>query len=98
MDHGAILEHHQSGVYTQDTVNDQLETIIMRMIQNATLSFDLLLWIFMYVALKTYHTVYNIACPVFYCRSFENNLKTYKLLAHRKPESELPTVSHLTKS
>ncbi|XP_028288486.1 ATP-dependent 6-phosphofructokinase, platelet type isoform X6 [Parambassis ranga] len=24
-------------------------------------------------------------------RSFENNLKTYKLLAHRKPESELPT-------
>ncbi|XP_059380271.1 ATP-dependent 6-phosphofructokinase, platelet type isoform X1 [Carassius carassius] len=23
-------------------------------------------------------------------RSFENNLKTYKLLAHRKPESELP--------
>uniref|UniRef100_A0A8C2CVT9 Phosphofructokinase, platelet a n=1 Tax=Cyprinus carpio TaxID=7962 RepID=A0A8C2CVT9_CYPCA len=24
------------------------------------------------------------------CRSFENNLKTYKLLAHRKPESELP--------
>uniref|UniRef100_A0A669FC02 6-phosphofructokinase n=1 Tax=Oreochromis niloticus TaxID=8128 RepID=A0A669FC02_ORENI len=23
--------------------------------------------------------------------SFENNLKTYKLLAHRKPESELPT-------
>lgn len=30
---------------------------------------------------------------VFICRSFENNLKTYKLLAHRKPESELPTVS-----
>uniref|UniRef100_A0A7N8WYK7 6-phosphofructokinase n=1 Tax=Mastacembelus armatus TaxID=205130 RepID=A0A7N8WYK7_9TELE len=29
--------------------------------------------------------------PVFYCRSFENNLKTYKLLAHRKPETELPT-------
>uniref|UniRef100_A0A8D3DT64 ATP-dependent 6-phosphofructokinase n=1 Tax=Scophthalmus maximus TaxID=52904 RepID=A0A8D3DT64_SCOMX len=29
--------------------------------------------------------------PVFHCRSFENNLKTYKLLAHRKPESELPT-------
>uniref|UniRef100_A0AAR2KFD8 6-phosphofructokinase n=1 Tax=Pygocentrus nattereri TaxID=42514 RepID=A0AAR2KFD8_PYGNA len=27
---------------------------------------------------------------VFYCRSFENNLRTYKLLAHRKPESELP--------
>ncbi|XP_030623092.1 ATP-dependent 6-phosphofructokinase, platelet type isoform X5 [Chanos chanos] len=26
-------------------------------------------------------------------RSFENNLKTYKLLAHRKPESELPHVS-----
>ncbi|XP_070784328.1 ATP-dependent 6-phosphofructokinase, platelet type isoform X6 [Enoplosus armatus] len=24
-------------------------------------------------------------------RSFENNLKTYKLLAHRKPESDLPT-------
>uniref|UniRef100_A0A3Q1FRX1 6-phosphofructokinase type C n=1 Tax=Acanthochromis polyacanthus TaxID=80966 RepID=A0A3Q1FRX1_9TELE len=24
-------------------------------------------------------------------RSFENNLKTYKLLAHRKPETELPT-------
>ncbi|TKS88005.1 ATP-dependent 6-phosphofructokinase, platelet type [Collichthys lucidus] len=24
-------------------------------------------------------------------RSFENNLRTYKLLAHRKPESELPT-------
>ncbi|KAM4606615.1 ATP-dependent 6-phosphofructokinase, platelet type [Polymixia lowei] len=24
-------------------------------------------------------------------RSFENNLKTYKLLAHRKPESELPS-------
>ncbi|KAM9827116.1 ATP-dependent 6-phosphofructokinase, platelet type isoform 3-T3 [Neosynchiropus ocellatus] len=24
-------------------------------------------------------------------RSFQNNLKTYKLLAHRKPESELPT-------
>lgn len=28
-------------------------------------------------------------------RSFENNLKTYKLLAHRKPESDLPHVSHL---
>ncbi|XP_036371926.1 ATP-dependent 6-phosphofructokinase, platelet type isoform X5 [Megalops cyprinoides] len=26
-------------------------------------------------------------------RSFENNLKTYKLLAHRKPESELPHSS-----
>ncbi|XP_010777361.1 ATP-dependent 6-phosphofructokinase, platelet type-like, partial [Notothenia coriiceps] len=26
-------------------------------------------------------------------RSFENNLRTYKLLAHRKPESELPVVS-----
>uniref|UniRef100_A0A8C7ZM94 Phosphofructokinase, platelet a n=1 Tax=Oryzias sinensis TaxID=183150 RepID=A0A8C7ZM94_9TELE len=25
-----------------------------------------------------------------FCRSFENNLRTYKLLAHRKPESELP--------
>lgn len=30
----------------------------------------------------------------FYYRSFENNLKTYKLLAHRKPESDLPHVSH----
>uniref|UniRef100_A0A4W6G6K7 ATP-dependent 6-phosphofructokinase n=1 Tax=Lates calcarifer TaxID=8187 RepID=A0A4W6G6K7_LATCA len=28
-------------------------------------------------------------CSMLYCRSFENNLKTYKLLAHRKPESEL---------
>ncbi|XP_055007081.1 ATP-dependent 6-phosphofructokinase, platelet type isoform X2 [Boleophthalmus pectinirostris] len=26
-------------------------------------------------------------------RSFENNLRTYKLLAHRKPESELPVSS-----
>lgn len=50
---------------------------------------------------KIYHTIvaYNsIACPMFYCRSFENNLRTYKLLAHRKPESELPVVSHLTTS
>lgn len=31
-------------------------------------------------------------------RSFENNLKTYKLLAHRKPESELPHVSWFTAS
>uniref|UniRef100_A0AAY3ZVF0 Phosphofructokinase domain-containing protein n=1 Tax=Denticeps clupeoides TaxID=299321 RepID=A0AAY3ZVF0_9TELE len=30
------------------------------------------------------------AHAVCFCRSFENNLKTYKLLAHRKPESELP--------
>uniref|UniRef100_A0A8B9KKL1 6-phosphofructokinase n=1 Tax=Astyanax mexicanus TaxID=7994 RepID=A0A8B9KKL1_ASTMX len=29
-------------------------------------------------------------CLFFYYRSFQNNLKTYKLLAHRKPESELP--------
>uniref|UniRef100_A0A668AS58 ATP-dependent 6-phosphofructokinase n=1 Tax=Myripristis murdjan TaxID=586833 RepID=A0A668AS58_9TELE len=28
-------------------------------------------------------------------RSFENNLKTYKLLAHRKPESELPSLNLL---
>uniref|UniRef100_G3NAI5 ATP-dependent 6-phosphofructokinase n=1 Tax=Gasterosteus aculeatus aculeatus TaxID=481459 RepID=G3NAI5_GASAC len=27
-------------------------------------------------------------------RSFENNLRTYKLLAHRKPESELPCCQH----
>uniref|UniRef100_A0A8C1LCW7 6-phosphofructokinase type C n=1 Tax=Cyprinus carpio TaxID=7962 RepID=A0A8C1LCW7_CYPCA len=35
---------------------------------------------------------YNNNTNVFVCtcRSFENNLKTYKLLAHRKPESELP--------
>lgn len=38
----------------------------------------------------------NITYVSLHCRSFENNLKTYKLLAHRKPESELPTVSHLT--
>ena len=39
-------------------------------------------------------TIVNMIVSVmFYCRSFENNLRTYKLLAHRKPESELPVVS-----
>uniref|UniRef100_A0A8C1SH61 ATP-dependent 6-phosphofructokinase n=1 Tax=Cyprinus carpio TaxID=7962 RepID=A0A8C1SH61_CYPCA len=33
------------------------------------------------------NNTYMFVCT---CRSFENNLKTYKLLAHRKPESELP--------
>lgn len=34
-----------------------------------------------------------VCVSMYNCRSFENNLKTYKLLAHRKPESELPHVS-----
>lgn len=43
-----------------------------------------------------FFSMYSLIIPSvpFVCRSFENNLKTYKLLAHRKPESELPVVSH----
>lgn len=73
--------------------------LYLRRLYESKHSFEVKTCIFMYMALKTYHTVggFNtIACSIFYCRSFENNLKTYKLLAHRKPETELPTVSHLT--
>uniref|UniRef100_A0A3P8PNF0 ATP-dependent 6-phosphofructokinase n=1 Tax=Astatotilapia calliptera TaxID=8154 RepID=A0A3P8PNF0_ASTCA len=35
--------------------------------------------------------VQMVSAALCWKQSFENNLKTYKLLAHRKPESELPT-------
>lgn len=33
--------------------------------------------------------------PSLICRSFENNLTTYRLLSHRTADSELPNVSSL---
>lgn len=52
----------------------------------------------MYVDTESFATSELTVCLVFLCRSFVNNLKTYKLLAHRKPETELPTVSRLMTS
>lgn len=73
--------------------------LYLRRLYESKHSFKVITCIFMYMAPKAYHTVggfNSTVCSMFYCRSFENNLRTYKLLAHRKPESELPTVSHLT--
>lgn len=45
---------------------------------------------FLYIS----HTADHFS-PVF-CRSFENNLTTYRLLSNRKADSELPNVSVIT--